>query len=300
MADAAGQPRERAARRRRAGPSRRLALALLALFGLFRVEPAGATWSIAAVDPATREVGVAGASCILGSEVIAIVLPDRAAAVAQAITNPEALVKLRASLGDRKPAAEAIDEVTSRWFDSFFGAPILNLRQYGAVSLEAPDAPAHFTGGWVASWSGAESAPGVSVQGNSLVGPAVVTRALEAFRADGDGCAPRLADRLIAAVLAGAEAGGDRRCEAELSALSAFLFVAAPDDPAEAPGLALVRNRPGQPAWSLWQEIRNAFRPVPGRRDENPALLLRDAYRDRAAAAGGEPACIPAPGSAID
>jgi uncharacterized Ntn-hydrolase superfamily protein len=254
--------------------------------------PAHATWSIVAVDPETREVGVAGASCILGSEVIAIVVPGRGAAVAQAMTNPEARGELRGRLAAGERASEAVGDVASRWFDSFFGAPLFELRQYGAVTLAAPDEPAHFTGSWTPGWSGADSAPHVTVQGNTLVGPEVVDRALEAFRADRSTCRPRLADRLVAALEAGSMAGGDKRCAPELSAVSAFLVVAGPDDPPDAPRLSLVRNRPGQPAWSLWQEIRNAFRPQPGTPEENPVRLLRGAYRDHAGEAG-TPACLP-------
>jgi uncharacterized Ntn-hydrolase superfamily protein len=274
--------------------TRRIALALgLGMLGLGWPAPARATWSIVAVDAETREVGAAGASCILGSEVIAIVVPDRGAAVAQAMTNPDARVELRERLGAGEPATRALGAVTTRWFDSFFGAPTLNLRQYGAVTLAAPDEPASFTGAWTADWAGAESAPGVSVQGNSLVGPEVVSGALAAFEAEGDGCRPRLADRLMAALRAGSAAGGDKRCVPELSALSAFLVVAAPGDPTDAPGLALVRSRPGQPPWSLWQEIRNAVRPQPGAPEENPVRLLDRAYRDHARASGA-PACLPA------
>jgi uncharacterized Ntn-hydrolase superfamily protein len=268
------------------------ALAALALAVALPAAPARATWSIVGVDPATREVGVAGASCILGSEVIAIVVPGRGAAVAQAMTNPDARGVLRERLAAGEVASEVVGAVTTRWFDSFFGAPTLDLRQYGAVTLAAPGEPASFTGRWTPGWSGAESAPDVSVQGNSLVGPEVVGHALEAFGHDPAACHPRLADRLLAALQAGSAAGGDQRCAPELSALSAFLVVAAPDDPPDAPGLSLVRNRPGQPPWSLWQEIRNAFRPQPGAPEENPVRLLGEAYRDRVGGSGPVP-CLP-------
>jgi len=269
---------------------------VLAFASLVAPTPARATWSIVAVDPETRQVGAAGASCILGSEVIAILVPGRGAAVAQAMTNPDARVELRNALAAGEPAARALGAVTTRWFDSFLGAPTLNLRQYGAVSLDAPDAPASFTGAWTSSWGGSESAHGVSVQGNSLVGPEVVSRALAAFLGEPRGCHPRLADRLMAALLAGSAAGGDKRCAPALSALSAFLMVAAPDDPPGEPSLHLVRNRPGQPPWSLWQEIQNAIRPVPGEPYENPVRLLREVWEARAAAAGTA-ACLP-PGRA--
>lgn len=266
----------------------------LALVGLLAAAaPARATWSIAAIDPATREVGVAGASCILGSEVIAVIVPDHGAAVVQAMTNPDARVKLRASLAAGRSATGALHEVTTRWFDSFLGAPTRNLRQYGVVTLDDPAAPVSFTGLWTPGARAAEAARGVTVQGNSLRGPEVVTRALARFRAAGHGCTPRLADRLMAALVAGGEAGGDKRCAPALAALSAFLYVAAPGDDPRRPGLALLRNRPGQPPWSLVQEVRNALRPAPGTREENPVLLLQDDYERWARASGPAPACLP-------
>ena len=39
--------------------------------------PAGATWSIVAVDSQTLEVGIAGASCIGGVDVLAGIAPGR-------------------------------------------------------------------------------------------------------------------------------------------------------------------------------------------------------------------------------
>ncbi len=49
--------------------------------------PASATWSIVAVDPETREVGIAGASCIGGVEIIGGLVPGRGAVAAQASAN---------------------------------------------------------------------------------------------------------------------------------------------------------------------------------------------------------------------
>jgi uncharacterized Ntn-hydrolase superfamily protein len=277
-----------------------LAFALLGPF--VAAAPAGATWSIVAVDPETREVGAAGASCILDSQVIAEVVPGRGAAVAQAFTNPDAGPRLRADLAAGKTAAAAVSAVTSRWFDSFVGAPTANLRQYGVATLVSADEPANFTGRWTVSWSGARAAPGVSVQGNSLRGPEVVDRALAAFRAEGRGCQPTLADRLIAGLAAGSAAGGDRRCVAGLSALSAFVFVAGPGDPADRPRLQLVRNRPGEPPWTPWSEIRNAMRPHPGTAAENPVRLLEAAYDAWRADSGSGPRCPtaePEPGRSL-
>ena len=47
---------------------------------------ASATWSIVAVDPETREVGIAVASCIGGVEVTAGIAPGKGVVTAQAMT----------------------------------------------------------------------------------------------------------------------------------------------------------------------------------------------------------------------
>jgi uncharacterized Ntn-hydrolase superfamily protein len=253
---------------------------------------AEATWSIVAVDPETREVGVAGASCILDADVIAILVPGQGAAVAQAYTNPDGRVRLRKEIEQGRSAQGAIDAVTTRLFDSFLAAPLYQLRQYGVVTLTEGDAPAHFTGRWTIDHAGGRTGPNVSVQGNTLHGPEVLDEALAAFLHTPAGCRPRLAERLLAAVVAGGEAGGDKRCVPELAALSAFLQVAAPGDPPDAPSLSLEAQRPGEPPWNPWREIQNGIRPAPGTREENPVLLLAAAFdRQRAADPGSGPRC---------
>ena len=59
----------------------------ISLFALLTAGDAAATWSIVAIDPATREVGIAGASCIAGAQEIAGLAPGRGAIAAQAMAN---------------------------------------------------------------------------------------------------------------------------------------------------------------------------------------------------------------------
>ena len=78
-------------------------------------------------------------------------------------------------------------------------------RQLGMV--DASGGAASFTGDECMSWAGGMSGDGFSCQGNILVGPDVVDALARAFRAaEGE-----LADRLVAALVAGDAAGGDRR-----------------------------------------------------------------------------------------
>lgn len=246
-----------------------------------------ATWSIVAVDPATREVGAAGASCILSADFpidrISELVPGTGAVVAQAFSNEAA----RSAIGDAiargdSPAA-ALASATAPGADAWLGVDLARFRQYGAVTFEA--GPVSYTGAWNETWAGARAGRGVSVQGNLLLGPAVVEDALAAFEGGDRAC---LAERLVRALEAGARAGGDRRCAPALGSLSAFVAVAGPRDARGAPGLRLLRSRPSEPPSGALDELRRRFRPEAGSAEENPVLLLRHAF-DAERAAGRAP-----------
>jgi uncharacterized Ntn-hydrolase superfamily protein len=143
-----------------------------------------------------------------------------------------------------------------------------------------------YTGAWNEDWAGARAGSGVSVQGNILRGPEVVEQALGAFEGNARAC---LAERLVTALEAGARAGGDRRCTAELGSLTAFVAVAQPGDARGEPGLALSSSRPNEPSTGVFDELRRRFRPEAGRPEEDPVRLLRRAW-DAERAAGRAPA----------
>jgi uncharacterized Ntn-hydrolase superfamily protein len=79
-------------------------------------------------------------------------------------------------------------------------------RQVGVVDAEGGSAT--FTGSECLDWAGGVRGDGYAIQGNILVGPEVV-EAMRAAWLDGGGI--RFADRLLAALVAGDRAGGDRR-----------------------------------------------------------------------------------------
>jgi tetratricopeptide (TPR) repeat protein len=92
-------------------------------------------------------------------------------------------------------------------------------RQVGIV--DAHGGSASFTGGECLSWAGDTTAAGLSVQGNILAGPEVVSEMVRAFLETGG----ELAERLIAALHAAQAVGGDRRGQQ-----SAALLVVRPSD----------------------------------------------------------------------
>ncbi|MBX3491511.1 MAG: DUF1028 domain-containing protein [Parvibaculum sp.] len=250
----------------------------IALAQLTYTANAWATWSIVAVDPVTREVGVAGASCTEHSEVIASLVPGKGSLVAQGATNLAARDKAHDALAAGGTPSAVIALITRPEDDPDTLTGGLHYQQYAVVALNM-DMPATFTGTSTFSWTGVMTAPHVSVQGNTLRGPEVVKNALEAFNNPPDTDTPQLAGRLMAALEAGARAGGDRRCAAELGALSVFIKVARPEDTEDRLTLDLVERsdkfyKPGllRLFWQLW------VRPETAEGRVNPLPNLRIAY----------------------
>jgi uncharacterized Ntn-hydrolase superfamily protein len=86
------------------------------------------------------------------------------------------------------------------------GGPVEH-RQVGVVGADGTGAT--FTGPRCHDWAGGTAGDGYAIQGNMLAGPGVVADMEAAWLADV--AQPRLAYRLLAALRAGDEAGGDRR-----------------------------------------------------------------------------------------
>jgi uncharacterized Ntn-hydrolase superfamily protein len=218
----------------RTGVIRLTAISLLLSLATFAM----ATWSITAVDPKTKEVGIAAASCSDFVFGIAGVAPGKGVIVAQAMSNMAAKRVGVKMLLEGANAEAVITAITNPEFDSNF-----SLQQYGVVALGFESKPATYTGADTEGWKGAAQGYGVSVQGNILTDAKVVTAALTAFEAASKNGPVSLADRLMAALEAGAANGGDNRCGAQ-KARSAFIIVAKPTDDISAPYLRI--NIPGQ------------------------------------------------------
>lgn len=237
--------------------ARAIGLATTVALGLWAMpRAADATWSIAAVDARTQEVGVAVASCVeapFGTTIlpeVAALAPGVGALAAQALfvqaRRDMALALLQMGL-----SPQAVIDVTIA-MDS--GA---DNRQYGVVVLSGQSAA--FTGANAEDWAGDRPGVGVTVQGNILYGPEVVDDALAAFEAQAPRCPWTLADRLMVALEAGAAQGGDNRCSKAQSALAATIQVA----------------RPGDEEGGFYLDIRIPSQPMDG---DNPVQLLRAAY----------------------
>src|SRR3954471_22493263 len=157
------------------------------------------TFSIVAFDPANGDLGVAVASKF---PCVGAVVPWARAGVGAVATQswantdfgPDGL----ALMGGGLPAEAALDAVLESDADR-------EERQVGFV--DAGGGAASFTGANCMEWAGGRTGDTFAVQGNILASGDVVVALAETFsHADGDLC-----DRLLAALLAGDAAGGDRR-----------------------------------------------------------------------------------------
>ncbi len=190
---------------------------------------AHATWSIIAVNRATGEVGIAGASCTSHVSGIGEIVSGKGAVVVQAMSNSEARKLGVRLLQEGVTPAQIIEAMRNERFDP-------ENQQYGVIVLAADQSPATYSGKRITEWNGVMTGDGVAVLGNTLVDEKVVSAAFAAFHAVNG---RNLAERLMAALVAGANAGGDKRCGKQ-HATAAFLTVyRQPKDDKHAPHLKL-------------------------------------------------------------
>jgi len=162
--------------------------------------PRPATFSIVAADPDAGEVGVAVASRFFAvGSVVPWARAGAGAVATQSNANttfgPRGLDLLERGVGPQETLAALLRGDTDR-----------DGRQVGIVAMDGRSVT--YSGTGCTSWAGGRSGPGYAVQGNILAGEAVVA-ALERRFLETKG--QPLAERLLAALVAGDAAGGDRR-----------------------------------------------------------------------------------------
>lgn len=192
-----------------------------------------ATWSVIVIDPKTKEIGIAGASCTPSVYGIGAIIPGKGAVVVQAMSNYAARVKgLKMLMADASP-----EEILKAMMDPEFDP---EEQQYAVISLKYINKPITYTGTETNDGKGALTANGISVQGNTLTNANDLQAILNtAIKAQKDSLA--IQDVLLLALEAGSKLGGDKRCGA-IKATSAFIIVAKPNDDAKKPYLKLVVN----------------------------------------------------------
>ena len=202
------------------------------------------TWSIAAIDPESGDVGVAVSSCVESfGDAVGALVPGKGAAATQAGFDIDNRNRVFEAIQEGLTAEEVIQRVTDpAWDDE------LDRRQYGVVTLN--EGVVHVAGYTTPLRQGlqpgndgnlryagvmADASRGVTSQGNTLAGPEVVQRPLDAFRWEDPAGFNTLADRLMRALEAGSHAGGDVRCNQgnirQTTSMGAILVAWGGDEP---------------------------------------------------------------------
>ena len=158
------------------------------------------TFSVAARCPRSGQLGVAISTALPAvGGYCSYVEPGVGAVATQSWTNPYLALDALAALAGDATAEDALSGVLQRDGEA-------ELRQIGLV--DGAGNTAVWTGGACTAWAGHRQGDGYTVQGNMLVGAETVTAMADAMDATGG---QDLADRLVAALLAGQTAGGDKR-----------------------------------------------------------------------------------------
>ena len=183
--------------------------------------PSLATWSIIVVDPKTKKIGIAGASCTPSVYGIGAIMPGKGAIVVQANGNPFAKLQGFRMIMDGATPAAILEKLKSPEFDP-------EHQQYAIISMDDIRNPVTYTGTKTISYASTLTGNGITVQGNMLTNPDEVQAIFDAaVKAQKDSLPVQ--DILMIALEAGARTGGDKRC-GERKASSAFLTVSKPED----------------------------------------------------------------------
>jgi uncharacterized Ntn-hydrolase superfamily protein len=158
------------------------------------------TYSIVACDLERRELGVAVQSKFLAvGSLVPWAEADVGAIATQAWMNPAFGPDGLALLRDGLDAEATLEQLVA-------GDPGRERRQVGIV--DAHGRAAAYTGSGCLDWAGSRIGAGYAVQGNILVSDATVDAMAAAY--EGAAGSP-LAERLLAALASGQDAGGDKR-----------------------------------------------------------------------------------------
>jgi len=199
--------------------SKNLCLSMLLLTVLSL--PSFATWSIIVVDPKTKKIGIAGASCTPSVYGIGAIMPGKGAIVVQANGNPFAKLQGFRMIMDGATPATILQKLKSPDFDP-------EHQQYAIISMDDISHPVTYTGTQTVSYASTLTGNGITVQGNMLTNPDEIQIIFDAaVKAQKDSLP--IQDILMIALEAGAKSGGDKRC-GERKAASAFLTVSKPED----------------------------------------------------------------------
>lgn len=158
------------------------------------------TWSIVARDPETGMFGVAVSSCVVAVGAMCPWFREGVGALSsQSYTSPvageRALTAMAAGIDPEAAIDQALADDRGREWRQIHG-------------VDAQGRAHAYTGGRCVEWCGHWTGDGVSIAGNMLAGSQVVEATVAAWTVSVDASFP---DRLLRALEAGQEAGGDKR-----------------------------------------------------------------------------------------
>jgi uncharacterized Ntn-hydrolase superfamily protein len=156
------------------------------------------TFSIVAIDKKNKEVGFAIASCCWNAGLVCAAEPEIGAIASQAQGNLKFLSEFFLQLEQKK----SLEEILAHFKETDEG---IENRQIGMITFEGEVLA--FSGKNNSDWAGHKTGKNYSCQGNILVGPEVVDNMSAAF----EKTKGTLKEKLLAALVAGNNAGGDAR-----------------------------------------------------------------------------------------
>jgi uncharacterized Ntn-hydrolase superfamily protein len=241
-----------------------LLLSIFITFGAFAQD----TFSIIAVDPATGDVGSAGASCVDGAanfggiiDIITKIIPGRGGVNSQAyVCIPNSNLNNAITQMENGATPDEIidyllinDSCNSQNFDPAF-------RQYGVADFDTSGnaRTAGFTGASADDYKEDIQGANYSVQGNILLNETVLNN----MQANFNSTTGTLADKLMSAMQGANFAGADSRCLARgTSSTSAYLLVYKADDDVNDPYIRLnIEEMPfGEEPIDSLQNLYNQF-----------------------------------------
>ena len=247
----------------------------LLLFSTHRLQ---ATFSIAAIDTATNEIGITAASCVPGGIIsdICHVEPNVGGIIVQAHFIPENLTKGIELMQQNKCAMDIITELVQSdnmaidrqygivtlqgGIGCFFGTELMSNGTFENSTLQPGVQCTAFSGNNLPYWQGHIVGNNYSIQGNILAGEEIV-RDMETAFLETEGALPI---KLMAALHAAKRIGADSRCDST-SSLCACIKVSRPDDSIDNLLLNInVTNVEGDPIDSLQAEFDRVYTP-PGK-----------------------------------
>ena len=144
--------------------------------------PAFATWSIIVIDPKTKEIGIAGASCTMSVYGIGAIVPGKGAIVVQAMSNGIARLQGFRMIMDGATPAAILEEIRKPNYNP-------ELQQYAILCMNDIKHPATYTGTEATPHKGTLTGNGISVQGVFVEDPGIINycrRIIEAIGLHGN------------------------------------------------------------------------------------------------------------------